>query len=229
MKPVLIAACSSLLLTTAHAQDTPTPASATELFDRFADTTQTLENGLAYYSASGVLLVVQDGEMTPGRWVSHDDGRLCWALKDAAETCVSYVTFDNQVFLDANGFLGSTPNLASGNILAEQASAQAYAESVDLFTREQTIELLSGKTALRYGGGRMFYGPDFSLLTNWNGVQKVGTWSVDNQGGVCWHVTGWGTHPCEYYYIGNNGDIWSRYRGLDQTAAELVDGDQTGQ
>ncbi|MEO0753101.1 MAG: hypothetical protein AAFY25_14995, partial [Pseudomonadota bacterium] len=110
----------------------------------------------------------------------------------------------------------------------DRASAQAYAESVDLFTRDQTIALLSGKTALRTASGRMYYAPDFTLRTAWNGVRKTGKWSVDDQGGVCWHVVGWGTHPCEYYYTGTNGDVWSRYRGLDQTAAELVVGDQTG-
>ncbi len=224
----ILASVMALLTLPAQAQDTPTPATATELFDRFADTTQTLEDGLAYYAASGVLLVVRDGKMTPGKWVGHDDGRLCWALKETEESCESYVAFDNQIFLSKGGFIAGKPNLESGNILAERASAQAFAESVDLFTPEQTIALLSGKTALRSGSGRMYYAPDFKLHTNWNDVQKIGTWSVNDQGGVCWHVTGWGTHPCEYYYIGNNGDVWSRYRGLDQTAAELVEGDQTG-
>lgn len=219
---------TALLGFPAMAQDAPTPATATELFDRFADTTQTLEDGLAYYAASGVLLVVKDGKMTPGKWVGHDDGRLCWALKNVEESCTEYVRLDNQIFLNQNGFIGGKPNLEAGNILAERASAQAFAESVDLFTRAQTIELLSDKTALLVGSGRMYYGADFTLRTNWNGVQKIGNWSVDDQGGVCWHVTGWGTHPCEYYYNGKNGDVWSRYRGLDRTAAELVEGDQTG-
>ncbi|MEO0772493.1 MAG: hypothetical protein AAFZ04_04850 [Pseudomonadota bacterium] len=219
---------TALLALPAMAQDIPTPATATDLFDRFADTTQTLEDGLAYYAASGVLLVVRDGKMTPGKWVGHDDGRLCWVLKEQDEACTDYVILDKQVFINENGFIGGKPNLEAGNILAERASAQAFAESVDLFTRDQTIALLSDKTALRAGSGRMYYGPDFILRTNWNGVQKVGTWSVNEQGGVCWHVTGWGTHPCEYYFTGQNGDVWSRYRGLDRTAAELVDGDQTG-
>ena len=224
----IFAVAMAMLTLPALAQDTPRPASATDLFDRFADTTQTLEDGLAYYAASGVLLVVRDGKMTPGKWVGHDDGRLCWALRDTDEICETYVAFDNQIFLSKNGFLAGRPDLEAGNILAERASAQAFAESVDLFTPEQTFALLSGKTALRSGSGKMYFAPDFTLHTNWNDVQKVGTWSVDGQGGVCWHIIGWGTHPCEYYYIGKNGDVWSRYRGLDQTAAELVEGDQTG-
>lgn len=228
MRSIAIAAASLLLSLPAQAQDTPTPATATELFDRFADTTQTLEDGLAYYAASGVLLVVRDGKMTPGKWSGRDDGRLCWALKGVEESCAAYLAFENQIFLNENGFLGSEPNLEVGNVLADRASAQAFAESVDLYTRDQTIALLSGKTALRGGSGRMYYAPDFTLRTVWNGVQKTGTWSVDAEGGVCWHVVGWGTHPCEYYYTGSNGDVWSRYRGLDQTAAELVAGDQTG-
>lgn len=209
-------------------QDTPVPATATELFDRFADTTQTLDDGLAYYAASGVLLVVLNGKMTPGKWVGHDDGRMCWALKGADEACTQYVIFDDQVFKSENGHIMGKPALEAGNILAERASAQAYADSVDLFSREKTIALLSGKTALRSAIGRMYYAPDFTLHTNWNGVEKTGVWSVDENGGVCWQITGWGTQPCEYYYIGNNGEVWSRFRGLDQMAAELVEGDQTG-
>ncbi|MEL7206428.1 MAG: hypothetical protein AAGL19_19765, partial [Pseudomonadota bacterium] len=123
----LVASVMALLTLSAQAQDTPTPATATELFDRFADTTQTLEDGLAYYAASGVLLVVRDGKMTPGKWVGHDDGRLCWALKETEESCESYVAFDNQIFLSKGGFIAGKPNLEAGNILAERASAQAFA------------------------------------------------------------------------------------------------------
>lgn len=209
------------------AQDTPIPANTTQLFDRFADTTQALEDGLAYYGATGVLLVVRDGKMTPGKWTGNDDGSLCWTLKDTEETCTSYASFDNQIFLFEDGFLAGKPDLEAGNILAERASALAYAENVDLFSRDETIAHLSGNTELRSAKGRMFYAPDFILRTNWNGVQKVGTWSVTEDGGVCWSVTGWGTHPCEYYYIGNNGEVWSRFRGLDRTAAQLLEGDQT--
>lgn len=207
--------------------DVPRSAKAVDLIDRFGDTTQTLEDGVAYYSPTGVLLVVRDGNLTRGRWAANDDGQLCWELQESDPSCSDFVVFDEIVYRSENGVLAGQPDLTAGNLLAEAASALAYANSAVLFTSEETRVFVSGKTAVRSLRGRMYYAPDQTLHTVWNGVRKQGTWSIDEDGGVCWSIEGWGQQPCEYYFTGHNGQVWSRFRGLDQVAAEHIDGDQT--
>ncbi len=209
-------------------EEAPRAATPEELFDRFADTTQILKDGVAYYSATGVLLLVQGDEKRAGRWSTTDTGAVCWELKGAdTPDCIQYVLFQGLFYSSVDGHIRGRPDLQAGNLLAEAANAKAFAESVQLFTLEQTRELIMGKTAIRSSNGRMYYGADQTLKTNWNGVAKTGTWSIDDQGGVCWHVVGWGEQPCEYYFHGRDGTIWSRFRGLDRVAAEHVAGDQT--
>ena len=83
-------------------------------------------------------------------------------------------------------------------------------------------------TAMRAPKGRMYYAPDFTLKTVWNGVRKTGRWSVDENGGVCWRVAGWGPTPCEYYFYNNDGRLWARFGRQDSAAPEHVEGDRTG-
>ncbi|MEM7075463.1 MAG: hypothetical protein AAGA28_18920 [Pseudomonadota bacterium] len=208
-------------------ESAPRPALAIDLIERFGDTTQTLEDGVAYYSATGVLLVVRNEELTKGRWSARDDGTLCWELDGSEPDCTRFVMVGDIVHHGEGGLPVGQPDLVSGNLLAEAASAMAYANSAELFTPEETRAFLSGKTALRSAHGRLYYAPDQVLHTVWHGVRKQGTWSIDEHGGVCWHITGWGEQPCEYYFVGHNGTVWSRFRGLDQVAAEHVAGDRT--
>ncbi|MEM1303063.1 MAG: hypothetical protein AAGH17_10790 [Pseudomonadota bacterium] len=223
----LVAGLVTLPLFAVGQEDVPRAARAVDLIDRFADTTQTLEDGVAYYSPTGVLLVVRNNELTKGRWTAVDEGQLCWELQDTDAECSDFVVFENIVYRSEDGALAGQPDLVAGNLLAEAASAMAYANSATLFTRDETRDFLSGKTSLRAAQGRLYYSPDQTLHTVWNGVRKTGTWSIDPDGGVCWHITGWGEQPCEYYFKGHNDMVWSRFRGLDQVAAEHVDGDQT--
>lgn len=72
----------------------------------------------------------------------------------------------------------------------------------------------------------MYYATNQKLFTSWNGVRKVGTWSLDEEGGVCWHIVGWGKQPCEYYFNGPDGSVWSRFRGFDKIAVQHVEGNQ---
>jgi hypothetical protein len=137
------------------------------------------------------------------------------------------VYFQDDVFRSENGHIAGRPDLQAGNLLVEAASAKAFETSVVLFSPEQTRAFLADKTAIRSDVGRMYYSPDQTLKTLWNGVQKTGTWSIDDKGGVCWHVVGWGEQPCEYYFEGHDGTVWSRFRGLDKIAARHVAGNQT--
>lgn len=207
--------------------EVPRLAQAVDLIDRFGDTTQSLEDGVAYYSSTGVLLVVREGNLSQGRWTTNDNGQLCWELKDTDPACRDYVVFNGIVHRSENGVMAGQPDLIAGNLLAEAASAMAYANSAVLFSPEETHSFLSGKTSLRSVHGRIYYAPDNTLHTVWNGVKKTGSWSINDDGGVCWHIEGWGEQPCEYYFKGHNEKVWSRFRGLDQVAPDHVDGDQT--
>lgn len=231
----LIASVAITLLSTLHGASSlraddaaPRPATSEELFDRFADTTQILTDGVAYYSGTGVLLLVKGDDKRAGRWAPSDNGAICWEFKNTtAPQCTQYVLFQGLLYSSVDGHIRGRPDLQAGNLLAEAANAKAFADAVQLFTPAQTRDLILGKTAIRSAEGRMFYGADHTLNTNWNGVRKTGTWSIDDRGGVCWHIVGWGLQPCEYYFLGQDGTVWSRFRGLDRIASEHVAGDQT--
>lgn len=225
---IFFACCLGNMSTGVASDGAPRTASSTELIDRFADTTQLLKDGVAYYSATGVLLVVQGENKEAGRWTTRNDGKVCWELKSLAEPdCTSFVVFEDTVYRTENGHIAGRPDLQAGNKLSEELSAKAFAESVVLFSPDQTRAFILGKTAIRSAVGRLYYGHDQTLKTLWNGVAKTGTWSIDDDGGVCWHVVGWGKQPCEYYFKGNDGTVWSRFRGLDKIASRHVEGDQT--
>ncbi|MEM1278213.1 MAG: hypothetical protein AAGH74_16965 [Pseudomonadota bacterium] len=185
-----IGAAFALLLhpPVAHGSDLP---SAVEMVDRFADTTQTLRDGLAYYSASGTLLVVIKDQLSVGNWTTADGGQLCWVLRDRTEPfCETYARLSGDLHVLRDGGVTQPAELTAGNVLQERANAEALAASVTLLSREETLALVTGHTALRSEVGRMYYAPDFTLKTVWNGVQKSGLWSVDAQGGVCWKIVG---------------------------------------
>ncbi|MEM9043704.1 MAG: hypothetical protein AAGC81_03340 [Pseudomonadota bacterium] len=225
--PLAALLCLGLTAMGQASDEGPRPALATELVDRFADTTQLFTDGVAYYSATGVLLSVRGGEKRAGQWTTDDAGTLCWVFNGEDPECVTYVLFQGLIYQSVDGHIHGQPDLQAGNMLLEAANAKAFAQSVKLFSPVETRAFLSGKTALRSEVGRMFYAPDQTLRTNWNGVQKTGTWSIDADGGVCWQVVGWGKQPCEYYFEGQDGTVWARFRGIDKIAAEHRDGDLT--
>ncbi len=99
--------------------------------------------------------------------------------------------------------------------------------ALNLFTPEETTRLVSGKTAMLDPKGAVYYAPDFSLTTVWNGVHHEGQWSIDEEGGVCWHVVAWGEEPCRHYFL-QDDILMSVYKGVPRRAVEFVDGDMTG-
>ncbi|MCP4766958.1 MAG: DUF995 domain-containing protein [Gammaproteobacteria bacterium] len=54
-----------------------------------------------------------------------------------------------------------------------------------MFTREETIELVSGKTAVWENNNGVYYEPGGKLYTLWNGEQESGKWMVTDEGAVC--------------------------------------------
>jgi hypothetical protein len=111
----------------------------------------------------------------------------------------------------------SAPKEIDGN---QQQAFEAASER-KLFTREETIALVSGKTQVwkKYNGA--YYSPDFELFTLWEGEMDSGKWSVTDEGALCWHVPSWGKGPCESYFTGPDGELMSIYRGRESPASEL--------
>jgi len=222
------------------AQDA-TPYTRGEMYRYIAGNTQTLSNGSAYYADDGTLQVRIEGKDYTGSWSTNKQGMLCWHVYDLDDIpCDTYLHDNEGTSVIQGGIQGGVisiaPELKDGNTLQsattklEQFTAKKKFKlpEQNFFTRGETIAFLSGKTSLREAGGRMFYGPDFILTTNWNGITKSGTWNVNDKGGVCWEVTGWGKTPCEYYFYKKAGGLlWARFRDRDTAAAPHIDGDQT--
>lgn len=238
----MIAAAGFLLVSAnllpAFAGDGPTPLSRGELYSYIAGKTQITGDGGVYYADDGTLQVLRKGESYRGTWSTKKTGELCWHVYDLGELpCSTYLRVGAAVHLLRDDEVVPAPELKDGNALSRAkpelaASAkkrQPQLPERDLFTRQETIAFLSGKTSKREPNGRMYYAPDFTLKTIWNGVRQIGTWSVDGDGGVCWQVAGWGPTPCEYYFYKKDGGIlWARFRGRETAAAGHIEGDHTG-
>ncbi len=215
-----------------------TPFTRGELHAYLAGKTQVWDpNGGAYYAEDGTLQTLWDGVRDSGTWSSTGEGELCWHVHDWGELpCEAYYHNGDVVSYEYQGDTGSAPELQEGNTLEYLQAAfesPASAEYIDpnsignLFTPEETAAFVSDKTAILESDGAVYYAPDFTLMTVWNGVRQTGKWSVDGEGGVCWHVAAWGVEPCRYYYF-EDGVLTSLYKGLARRAEEFVDGDMTG-
>lgn len=106
-----------------------------------------------------------------------------------------------------------------------QAVAQDGSVLIDTarpFTADELTQYLAGKTQVWDQGGA-YYAPDWTLETLWAGDREIGTWSVTEDGALCWHIASWGTLECEAYF--HNGDIISAtYEGETFLAPEIHDG-----
>ena len=245
---IAIASTGIQTVTAALAQDgytlreDATPFTRDELHNYLADKTQVWDpNGGAYYAEDGTLQTLWDGERDSGTWSITKDGELCWHVYSWGEyPCEAY--FHNGDFISYvyEGDTGPAPELQPGNTLdylQEDLATEGYtppeqAEDMDpdsareLFTPKETISLVVAKTVILEPGGGAYYAPDFTLTAVWNGVHQSGTWSIDDNGGVCWHLAAWGVEPCRYYYY--KGDVlMSLYKGNDWRAEELVEGNIT--
>ena len=215
-----------------------TPFTRAELDTYLAGKTQVWEpNGGAYYAEDGTLQTLWDGERDSGTWSSTEDGELCWHVASWGELpCEAYYNNGDVVSYVYQGETGPAPELQEGNTLDYLQAGVESPDSAedfdpnfaaDLFEPEETAALVSGKTAILEPHGAVYYASDFTLTTTWNGVPQRGRWSVDDEGGVCWHVAAWGVEPCRYYYL-DEGALMSLYKGLPRRAEEFVEGDATG-
>jgi len=199
-----------------------TPLSMAELYNYFAEQTQVREGGGVYYSGFGTMVWLKDGERSEGTWASYDGGKLCRMVDEKqVGPCEIYYRSGDDVSIEIEDKVSMAPKMMKGNQLdlIETGSARK------MYTPEQTTALVSGKTAVWEDGNGAYYAPDGSLMTLWDGVKEGGKWTVDEKGGICWHVPSWGKSPCEYYFDGPDG-LMAVYKGEESPAVEHRDGDQ---
>ena len=215
------------------------PFSRGDLYSFIVNKTQALDDGGAYYADDGTLRLQMKGKTHTGSWSTRKTGELCWHVYDLGDVpCQLFLHDNGGVRIVRAGEPAGQPVFQDGNTLVADDMASVADETAqpknpqkpdwNFFSRQETIAFLAGKTSMREPGGRMYYAPDFTLHTNWNGVRKTGTWRVNDDGAVCWEVVGWGPTPCEFYFRKTeDGILWARFRGRDTAAAEHVDGDRT--
>jgi hypothetical protein len=211
-----------------------------ELHNYLSGKTQVWDpNGGAYYAEDGILQTLWDGERDSGTWSITEDGELCWHVDSWGEyPCEAYFHNGELVSYLYEGDTGPAPELQSGNTLDY---LQAFfdgdvgyvpseaAEDIDpdftrnLFTPEEATAFVVGKTVILDPLGGAYYAPNFTLMAVWNGVRQSGTWSVNDDGGVCWHLAAWGVEPCRYYYY-KDDVLMSLYKDKDWRAEELIEG-----
>tara|TARA_Y100000588_G_scaffold340455_1_gene383830 strand:+ start:400 stop:1113 length:714 start_codon:yes stop_codon:yes gene_type:complete len=192
-----------------------------ELYGYLSNKTELRADGPTHYSDAGKLETVRDGKRFKGSWTTHDDGSVCrnlWGLE--GKFCETYVRDGERIGVVINGQFQPAPDLESGNVL-DSLNASG------LFSKQQTIDLVSGKTVIWGPGRGLYYATDFSLEKIWDGVRGRGTWFVNDDGAVCWQIPGWGPTPCEvYYYRGE--ELAVVVDGKHGKATEHVEGNQLG-
>jgi len=198
-----------------------TPLSMGELYNYFADQTQVRGDGGVYYSDFGTLVALEGGERAEGTWASHDGGKLCRLIEGREDSCETYYHHGDEVAMEAAG----TVTLAPKKMEGDQIELLATGSARKLLTKEETIALVSGKTHAWENYNGAYYSPDFKLKTLWDGAKENGKWSVTDEGALCWHVPSWGNGPCESYFMSADGTLMSVYKGKEDVADELREGD----
>jgi hypothetical protein len=214
------------------------PFTRAELYAYISEKTQIWSEGRVFHSESGTLLLLWEGKYGKGTWSTDDDGALCWHVWSWDEVlCRTFYHNDDVVSIIFNEVTSPAPELQEGNTLVNSAAkTESPARFVlglradfdnKLLTREEAIDLIAGKTVIWGPGRGLYYAPDLTLMKIWNGVRGTGTWSVSDEGAVCWHVPGWGKTPCEsYYYKGEK--LMVIFEGLHSKASKHVKGNTIG-
>ncbi len=193
-----------------------------ELYNYFAEQTQVRAGGGIYYSGFGTLIILKDGERSEGTWASYDNGKVCHVVEDQQiEPCEYYYHSGDSIIVKINNEPQPAPEMMKGN----QIDLLATGSARQMYTTEQTTAMVSGKTVVWENHNGAYYAPDGQLFTIWDGYKEPGKWTVDDKGGVCWHVPSWGKSPCEYYFDGPEG-LMAIYKGEESLAAEHREGNQ---
>ncbi len=230
----VVAACQT---TEVALLDSATPFTRSELYTYLADTTQSRSGDAVFYSSEGTADILQDGERFEGSWGSTKDGAVCLYVKAWGDhvPCETYYHNGDEVSVVADGATMAAPRQYEGNAVDAVRDNVAYTPPEEQFeagfeptpfTTDETIAFLSDKSVIWAGNGGAYYAPDFTLKTVWDGARANGTWSVNDEGAVCWQIAAWGTTPCEGFFLYKD-ELWSIYKGEYARADEYVEGDQT--
>lgn len=198
------------------------PFTTGEMYNYFAEQTQVRSNGAIYYTELGTLVSLEDGERFEGTWGSYDGGKLCHHFDDRDDPpCETYYHNGGAVAVVMASSTVMAPKLMEGNQLdlIETGSARK------LFSTEETTALVSGNTHDWGNGNGAYYDPSGKLFTVWESVKESGKWTVNDTGGLCWHIPSWGRQPCEQYFMGPEG-LMSVYKGKDDVADAVLEGNQ---
>lgn len=198
-----------------------TPLTTSEMYMYFMEKTQAREGGGVYFTEIGTLYKLEGDERIEGTWASYDGGKLCIEIEGRADECEMYYRTADGISVVRGDQVAMAPELMKGN----QLDLLATGTERRMYTPEQTTALVSGKTAVWENNNGAYYAPDGTLMTLWEGTKEAGKWSVDDKGGICWHVPSWGKTPCEYYFEGPDG-LTAVYQGEESPAVEHRDGDQ---
>ncbi len=214
------------------------PFTRAELYAYISEKTQVWSEGRVFHSEAGTLLLLWEGKYGKGTWTTDDGGTLCWHVWAWDEVlCQVFYRNDDVVSIVFKEETLLAPELQEGNTIANLADGGGssakfvlgLSEDFDnnLLNKEETINLLSGKTVIWGPGQGLYYSPDSTLIKIWNGVRGTGTWTVSKEGAVCWHVPGWGKTPCESYYYKDEG-LMAIFEGVHKIASKHVDGNMIG-
>lgn len=209
---LILAGCASNKGTTLG--DDATPFTRAEIYNYLSDNTQSRGEGGIYYSSAGTLETIIDGAKAVGEWATYDGGKLCREIEGVeGESCETYYHNGDVVSIEVDGAVSLAPELLEGNTVIVK----------EMFTPEQTLELVSGNTVLWPPNGGAYYAPDGTAHTVWDGVKEDGSWEINEAGELCRHIPSWGKEPCEAYYMTDEG-LRVIYDGKDTEADEYAEG-----
>lgn len=201
-------------------QPNATPLTTSEMYTHFAEKTQARDTGSFYYTELGTLVSLKDGERIEGTWGSYDGGKLCRHFDDqGTKACEIYYNNGSVISMETEGVISLEPKLYKGDQLEYLETGSVK----KIFTKDETIALVSGKTHAWEDKNGAYYSPDGKLITIWDGQKESGKWSVNDKGALCWHIPSWGKSPCESYFMGPEG-LMAIYKGQEDKAAELKEG-----
>ncbi|MCP4388109.1 MAG: DUF995 domain-containing protein, partial [Gammaproteobacteria bacterium] len=142
------------------------PLTKAEMYKYFADQTQVRDGGGVYYSDYGTLVSLEGKEKHEGTWGSYDGGKLCRHFKEREDPpCEVYYNNGDTVAVTMGGKTYVAPKLIKG----DQIEVLLTGSARKLFTREETIALVSGKTHAWENYNGAYYHPNGKLDTLWDG------------------------------------------------------------
>lgn len=197
-----------------------TPFTTGELYNYFANQTQVREGGGVFYSDFGTLVSLEDGEKHEGKWVSSDGGKLCREFDGREPDCETYYHNGLAVAVDTGDKTIMAPQLIAGDKIQFLLTGSDRV----LYTKEQATALYTDKTEVWENGNGMYFGPEGKAMSKWDGVKEGGKWWVTDEGCVSYRIPSWGHEPCSSFFDGDDGQLMVLYKGKEDVAAELREG-----